>query len=69
MITSFFGILLVISVLVILYMAQKNYENIDIYYWTLVILVPVVVLGYWLKTRVTTVEGAKLCFCFIYSHT
>ncbi|WP_248405838.1 HD domain-containing phosphohydrolase [Butyrivibrio fibrisolvens] len=66
MITSFFGILLVISVLVILYMAQKNYENIDIYYWTLVILVPVVVLGYWLKTRVTTVEGAKLCFCFIY---
>ncbi|MCR4635116.1 MAG: HD domain-containing protein [Butyrivibrio sp.] len=66
MITSFFGILLVISVLVILYMSQKNYENIDIYYWTLVILVPVVVLGYWLKTRVTTVEGAKLCFCFIY---
>lgn len=66
MITSFFGILLVISVLVILYMAQKNYENIDIYYWTLVILVPIVVLGYWLKTRVTTVEGAKLCFCFIY---
>lgn len=66
MITSFFGILLVISVFVILYMAQKNYENIDIYYWTLVILVPIVVLGYWLKTRVTTVEGAKLCFCFIY---
>lgn len=66
MITSFFGILLVISVLVILYMAQKNYENIDIYYWTLVIMVPIVVLGYWLKTRVTTVEGAKLCFCFIY---
>ena len=66
MITSFFGILLVIAVLVILYMAQKNYENIDIYYWTLVILIPVVVLGYWLKTRVTTVEGAKLCFCFIY---
>lgn len=66
MITSFFGILLIISVLVILYMAHKNYENIDIYYWTLVVLVPVVVLGYWLKTRVTTVEGAKLCFCFIY---
>ncbi len=66
MITSFFGILLVISVLVILYMAQKNYENIDIYYWTLVIMVPIVVLGYWLKTRVTTVEGARLCFCFIY---
>lgn len=66
MITSFFGILLVISVLVILCMAQKNYENIDIYYWTLVIMVPIVVLGYWLKTRVTTVEGARLCFCFIY---
>lgn len=66
MITSYFGLLLIISVLVIIYMAQKNYENIDIYYWTLVVLVPVVILGYWLKTRVTTVEGAKLCFCFIY---
>lgn len=66
MITSFFGILLIISVLVIIFMAQKNYENIDIYYWTLVILVPIVILGYWLKTRVTTIEGAKICFCFIY---
>ncbi len=66
MITSFYGILLIISALVVIFMAQKNYENIDIYYWTLVILVPVVILGYWLKTRVTTVEGAKICFCFLY---
>ena len=56
MITSFYGILLIISVLIVIFMAQKNYENIDIYYWTIVILVPVVILGYWLKTRVSTVE-------------
>ena len=66
MITSFYGILLIVSVLVVIFMAQKSYENIDIYYWTLVILVPVVILGYWLKTRVSTVEGAKICFCFLY---
>ena len=32
MLTLFFGILLVISILVIIYMAQKKYENIDIYF-------------------------------------
>ncbi|MCR5202455.1 MAG: HD domain-containing protein [Lachnospiraceae bacterium] len=47
-------------------MAQKNYENIDIYYWSIVIIIPIVILGYWLKTRATTVEGAKFTFAFIY---
>lgn len=66
MVTSFYGILLIIATIVVIYMAQKNYENIDIHYWTLVVLVPIVILGYWLKTRVSSGEGAKLCFCFIY---
>lgn len=47
-------------------MAAKNYENINIYDWTLVILIPIVILGYWLRTRVTTPEAAELAICFIY---
>ncbi len=66
MMTILYGILLVISVLIIIYMAQKNYENIDIHFWTVVILVPIVLLGYWLKTQVTTTEGAIFAFCYIY---
>ena len=66
MITNLFAILLIVSVVIIVYMAQKNYENIDIYYWSIVMMVPLILLGYWLKTRVTTAEGAKLLFCYIY---
>ncbi len=66
MVTILFGVLLVISVLVIIYMAQKNYDTIDIRYWSIVLLAPIILLGYWLKTRVTTTEGAALAFCVIY---
>ncbi|MCR5425244.1 MAG: HD domain-containing protein [Lachnospiraceae bacterium] len=66
MVTWFFGILLIISIVVLIYMAQKNYENIDIQYWTLVVLVPLILVGYWLKTRVSTPEGAIITFCYIY---
>ncbi len=66
MYTIFFGTLLAISILVLVFMSQKNYENIDIYYWTVAVLIPVVILGYWLKTQVTTTEGAVLAFSFIY---
>jgi len=61
-----FEICLVISMLVILWMACKNYENINIYYWSIVMLMPVAILGYWLKTKVSTPEAAELAFCFIY---
>ncbi len=66
MATVIMGACLAISIMVIVYMSQKNYENIDIYYWTIVILVPIIILGYWLKTRVTTTEGALISFCYIY---
>lgn len=66
MVTYLYGFLLVVSIAVIIYMAQKNYESIDIRYWSMVILVPIIVLGYWLKTMVGTEEEARLAFCFIY---
>jgi len=61
-----FEICLIISMLIIIWMACKNYENINIYYWSIVIMIPIVILGYWLKTKVTTPEAAELAFCFIY---
>lgn len=61
-----YGICLIITILVFIYMAQKNYDNIDIYQWTIVILIPVVIMAYWLKTRINTPESAEILFCFIY---
>lgn len=64
--TFVYGICLLFSVGIFIYMAQKNYNNMDAYYWTMIVLVPIVVMGYWLKTSVTEVESAKYLFCFIY---
>ena len=61
-----FGICLMISCGIILYMSSKEYENIDRYYWTIVILIPIIILGYWLKTLVVSEEAAAITFCFIY---
>jgi len=61
-----FEICLLISVIILIWMASKNYENINMYYWTIVVLIPIVILGYWLKTKVTTPEAAEMAFCFIY---
>ncbi len=66
MATMGFEICLIISVAVLIIMAAKNYENINIYDWTIVLLIPIVVLGYWLKSRISTPEAAELAFCFIY---
>ncbi len=66
MITILFGILLFISIGVIIYMAQKGYDNIDIRYWSILILLPIILAAYWFKTMVTTTEAAVLCFNFIY---
>ena len=64
--TIAFGTCLVISAAVFVYMAQKNYSNIDVNYWMIVILIPLVIMGYWLKTQVETTEAAAMLFCFIY---
>jgi len=66
MATLGFEICLLISMLILIWMACKNYENINIYYWSLVVMFPIVILGYWLKSKVTTPEAAELAFCFIY---
>ena len=60
-----YGICFVLSALVAVYLAQRNYDNIDSYYWTVVILIPVIIMGYWLKTQVASVEAAVALFHMI----
>jgi len=66
MVSIIYFITLLISIADIIYVAQKRGGQVDRYYWTIMILVPVVILGYWLKTKVHTVEAATIAFCFIY---
>ncbi len=66
MVTIGFGICFLASVLILAYVVSKNYENISVYSWTLLIVIPVIILGYWLKSRTTSPEAAEMAFCFIY---
>lgn len=66
MFTAAYGICTIITVIVFIYMAQKNYNNIDIFNWTIIVLVPVITMSYFLKATVTTPEAAYYLHCFIY---
>ncbi len=66
MATLGYGLCLILSVLTLIGVAARNYENINIHAIVILTLIPLVVLGYWLKSRVTTSEGAELAMCFIY---
>lgn len=66
MITWIYSLSLFVCVLMLLNMAQKNYNNIDIYHWTILILVPVIILAYLLKTMVTSPDAAYVLMCFQY---
>ncbi len=66
MATIGFGTCFIVSVFILAYVVAKNYENISVYSWTILILIPVIILGYWLKSRVSSPEAAHMAFCFIY---
>ena len=66
MISFGYEVCLIISCLIVIYMATRNYDKIDIYYSTMILIIPVVVLGYWLQSRVNTAEASVMAFCFIY---
>ena len=61
-----FGICLIISCFIVFWISAKDHESIDRYYWAIAILIPIIILGYWLKTLVVTEEAAAITFCFIY---
>lgn len=66
MVSIYYAILLVISILVAIFVAQHTHEIINIHHWTITMIVPMVILGYWLKTRVTSTNAAMITFCYIY---
>jgi len=66
MVSNLYLLLLIISLGSLIYLSRKNCKQIDIYLWSMMLLIPVILLGYWLKTTVHTQEGAMLAFCFIY---
>ncbi|MCR4876692.1 MAG: hypothetical protein K5922_05945, partial [Clostridiales bacterium] len=66
MITHIYGICLLISVGFFIGMAQKNYHTMDAYFWSIILLCPIVIMGYWLKAQAETTEAATVLFCFIY---
>ena len=66
MMTIIFASCFVISVAVIIYMIQKCYENVDVHYWSMLILIPVILMGYTMKTVVKSPDAAYLALCFIY---
>ena len=66
MMTVIYGTMLFVSIVVLIYLAQKEYEHTDIYQWTMVLIIAVVITAHWLMSQVTTAEGAYLLQCFAY---
>ena len=66
MMTVIYGTMLFVSIVVLIYLVQKEYEHTDIYQWTMVLIITVVITAHWLMSQVTTAEGAYLLQCFAY---
>ena len=65
MITTGYGICVVVSTLATLIMALRNYDNIDRYNWSVVILLPFLIIAYWLKAQISEAEASLVLFAFI----
>ena len=65
MVTTGFGVCLVISVLATLLIAMRSDDRVNSYDLTISILLPFVIMGYWLKTQVASQEASLVLFVFI----
>ncbi len=66
MMTYLYGAALIISVLALVKMAQRNYNNIDVYHWSILLMFPIIIASYWLKSQCTTPDAAYALICFSY---
>jgi len=66
MMSALYLVCLIISVGNLVFLSQKKYKSTDKYLWTLLLFIPVVILGYWIKSTVHTADAATVSFCFIY---
>ena len=65
MVTAGFGICLVVSILATLLFALRNDDRVNSYDWSVSLLLPFLIMGYWLKTQVASQEAALVLFAFI----
>ena len=65
MITTGSGICLVISVLVTIFIVLKSHGHVDSYDGASAVLLPFLILAYWLKAQVSAPESALLIIAFI----
>ncbi len=66
MATIAYGIMLVAAIIVWIIVAGRGYEKIDPYFSATFLLIPIIILGYWLNSMVTTPEAAMITYCIIY---
>ena len=66
MMTIIYGTLLFVAIVVLIYIAQKDHDNIDIYQWTMLLIMSVVITAHWLRSQVATADGAYILQCFAY---
>ena len=65
MVTAGFGVCLVISVLATLLFELRNDDHVNSYDWSISLLLPFIIMGYWLKTQTASQEAALVLFVFI----
>lgn len=66
MVSIFYMVCVLITTFNLIYLSMKKYKNTDRYLWTILLLLPIVILGYWIKSTVHSPEAAMVAFCFIY---
>lgn len=66
MMANLFALCLFVSLGVLVYMINKDYNNIDMDYWSMAIVIPISLLGYTLKATAVSVDDAEMAFCFLY---
>ena len=65
MVTIGFGVCLIISVLTTLLFALRNDDRVNSYDWSISLLLPFIIMGYWLKTQTASQEAALILFVYI----
>ena len=65
MVTVGFGVCLVISIMATLLIAMRSDDHVNGYDWSISILLPFLIMGYWLKTQTASQEAALVLFVFI----
>jgi len=66
MVSYFYFFCLLISIANLVYLSQRKFKSADKYLGPLLLIMPVVILGYWIKSTVHTPEAATVACCFIY---